>query len=62
MNKRILIVDDEASIRRLPEHPLEEREAFGATLLSATHGQKALDPKPFDPDEVFATPRQMLGL
>lgn len=42
MSYKILIVDDEAYIRRLIEQTLEELEAPDLELLSAENGEKAL--------------------
>ncbi|MCB0600636.1 MAG: response regulator [Saprospiraceae bacterium] len=43
MEKKLLIVDDEAHIRMLLEQTLEELEDEGVTILQATNGQEALD-------------------
>ncbi len=43
MGKKILIVDDEAHIRRLLEQTLEDFEDEGVTLLSACNGQEGLE-------------------
>ncbi len=43
MDKKILIVDDEAHIRMLIEQTLEELEDEGIELLFAENGQQALD-------------------
>ncbi|MDJ0705341.1 MAG: response regulator [Leptolyngbyaceae cyanobacterium MO_188.B28] len=42
MDKRILIVDDEAHIRLLMEQTLEELEDEGVALLTAANGEEAL--------------------
>lgn len=42
MEHKILIVDDEAYIRRLIEQSLEELEELGVTLLTAANGEEAL--------------------
>ncbi|HPG10686.1 MAG TPA: response regulator [Chitinophagaceae bacterium] len=43
MEKKILIVDDEAHIRMLIEQTLEELEDDGAEFLTADNGQSALE-------------------
>ncbi|MDX2163701.1 MAG: response regulator [bacterium] len=43
MTPKILIVDDEAHIRRLIERALEDVEDQGVTLITAEDGQTALD-------------------
>jgi two-component system, OmpR family, alkaline phosphatase synthesis response regulator PhoP len=43
MNQKILIVDDEAYIRRLIERSLEELEDQGVELLTADNGESALN-------------------
>jgi DNA-binding response OmpR family regulator len=43
MNQKILIVDDEAYIRRLIERTLEDLEDQGIELLTADNGESALD-------------------
>ncbi len=42
MNKKLLIVDDEAHIRMLIEQTLEDLEDEGVELLFADNGEKAL--------------------
>lgn len=42
MEAKILIVDDEAHIRRLIEQTLEELEDVGVQLLTARNGEEAL--------------------
>ena len=42
MQPKILIVDDEAHIRRLIEQTLEELEDAGVQLLTAANGEEAL--------------------
>jgi DNA-binding response OmpR family regulator len=42
MEAKILIVDDEAHIRRLIEQTLEELEDVGVQLLTAANGEEAL--------------------
>ena len=42
MDAKILIVDDEAHIRRLIEQTLEELEDVGVQLLTASNGEEAL--------------------
>jgi DNA-binding response OmpR family regulator len=42
MEPKILIVDDEAHIRRLIEQTLEELEDAGVQLLTAANGEEAL--------------------
>jgi two-component system, OmpR family, alkaline phosphatase synthesis response regulator PhoP len=42
MNKKLLIVDDEAHIRMLLEQTLEELEDEGVEFLSAENGEEAL--------------------
>ncbi|HXV97973.1 MAG TPA: response regulator [Anaerolineae bacterium] len=42
MKSKILIVDDEAHIRRLIEQTLEELEDVGVQLLTARNGEEAL--------------------
>jgi len=54
MDKKILIVDDEAHIRMLIEQTLEELEDDGVELLTATNGEDALEMiKAEMPDLVF---------
>jgi two-component system alkaline phosphatase synthesis response regulator PhoP len=43
MNRKILIVDDEAHIRMLIEQTLEELEDEGVTFLSAVNGEEAMN-------------------
>ncbi len=43
MEKKVLIVDDEAHIRMLLEQTLEDLEDEGVELLQATNGQEALN-------------------
>lgn len=43
MESRILIVDDEAHIRRLIEQTLEELEDEGVEILTAENGEEALE-------------------
>jgi DNA-binding response OmpR family regulator len=43
MNQKILIVDDEANIRRLIERTLEDLEDQGVELLTADNGESALN-------------------
>lgn len=43
MQKKLLIVDDEAPIRMLLEQTLEDLEDEGVILLQASNGQEALD-------------------
>lgn len=43
MNKKLLIVDDEAHIRMLIEQTLEDLEDEGVELLFAENGHEALD-------------------
>jgi DNA-binding response OmpR family regulator len=43
MNQKILIVDDEAHIRRLIERTLEDLEDQGVELLTADNGESALN-------------------
>lgn len=43
MEKKLLIVDDEAHIRMLLEQTLEDLEDEGVELLQATNGQEALN-------------------
>jgi DNA-binding response OmpR family regulator len=43
MNKKLLIVDDEAHIRMLIEQTLEDLEDEGVELLFADNGEKALE-------------------
>ena len=43
MGSKILIVDDEAHIRRLIEQALEELEEEGVEFLSAENGEEALE-------------------
>ena len=42
MNRKILIVDDEAHLRMLIQQALEELEDAGVELLTATNGEEAL--------------------
>jgi DNA-binding response OmpR family regulator len=42
MNRKILIVDDEAHLRMLIQQALEELEDQGVELLTATNGEEAL--------------------
>jgi two-component system, OmpR family, alkaline phosphatase synthesis response regulator PhoP len=42
MERKILIVDDEAHIRMLIEQPLEELEDDGVEFITAENGEKAL--------------------
>lgn len=54
MNKKLLIVDDEAHIRMLIEQTLEELESEGVELFFAENGQQALEMiKQERPDLVF---------
>ncbi|MEM7556060.1 MAG: response regulator [Cyanobacteria bacterium P01_A01_bin.84] len=54
MDKKILIVDDEANIRILMEQVLENLEDEGVELLIAENGQEALETiKDEEPDLVF---------
>lgn len=54
MNKKLLIVDDEAHIRMLIEQTLEELEGEGVELFFAENGQQALEMiKQERPDLVF---------
>ena len=54
MDKKILIVDDEANIRILMEQVLEKLEDEGVELLLAENGQQALETiKDEKPDLVF---------
>lgn len=54
MNKRILIVDDEAHIRLLLEQTLEDLEDEGVEILTASNGEDALEIiKEQKPDLVF---------
>lgn len=43
MDKKILIVDDEAHIRMLIEQTLEDLEDEGVELLTASNGEEALE-------------------
>jgi two-component system alkaline phosphatase synthesis response regulator PhoP len=43
MDKKILIVDDEAHIRMLIEQTLEDLEDDGVEIMTATNGEEALD-------------------
>ncbi len=43
MDRKILIVDDEAHIRMLIKQTLEELEDEGVELLTATNGEEALE-------------------
>jgi DNA-binding response OmpR family regulator len=43
MNQKILIVDDEAHIRRLIERTLEDLEDQGVELITADNGESALN-------------------
>ena len=43
MEKKILIVDDEAHIRMLIEQTLEDLEDEGVEIITATNGEEALD-------------------
>ena len=43
MEKKLLIVDDEAHIRMLLEQSLEDLEDEGVVILQASNGQEALD-------------------
>ncbi len=43
MERRILIVDDEAHIRLLIEQTLEELEDEGVEILTAENGEEALE-------------------
>jgi two-component system, OmpR family, alkaline phosphatase synthesis response regulator PhoP len=43
MDKKILIVDDEAHIRMLIEQTLEDLEDEGVEIMTATNGEEALD-------------------
>ena len=43
MNKKLLIVDDEAHIRMLLEQTLEELEEDGVEFLTAENGEEALE-------------------
>ena len=43
MEKKLLIVDDEAHIRMLLEQTLEDLEDEGVTLIQATNGKEALE-------------------
>lgn len=43
MNRKLLIVDDEAHIRMLIEQTLEDLEDEGVELLMATNGEEALN-------------------
>lgn len=43
MNRKILIVDDEAHIRLLLEQTLEDLEEEGVTLLTAADGEEGLE-------------------
>ncbi len=43
MNRTVLIVDDEAHIRRLIERALEDLEDEGVELLTADNGEDALN-------------------
>lgn len=43
MNRKILIVDDEAHIRLLLEQTLEDLEDEGVTLLTAADGEEGLE-------------------
>lgn len=54
MNKKLLIVDDEAHIRMLIEQTLEDLEDEGVEMFFAENGQQALDLiKQEKPDLVF---------
>lgn len=54
MNKKILIVDDEAHIRMLIEQTLEDLEDEGVELLTASNGEEALEAiKSEQPNLVF---------
>ncbi len=54
MNKKLLIVDDEAHIRMLIEQTLEDLEDEGVELLFADNGEKALSIiQEEEPDLVF---------
>ncbi len=54
MNKKLLIVDDEAHIRMLIEQTLEDLEDDGVELLFAENGEEALELiKKEEPDLVF---------
>ena len=54
MNKKLLIVDDEAHIRMLIEQTLEDLEDEGVEMFFAENGQQALDLiKAEKPDLVF---------
>lgn len=54
MDKKLLIVDDEAHIRMLIEQTLEDLEDEGVELLFADNGEKALEIiKDEEPDLVF---------
>lgn len=54
MNKKLLIVDDEAHIRMLIEQTLEDLEDEGVELLFAENGEQALNTiKDEKPDLVF---------
>ena len=43
MDKKILVVDDEAHIRMLIEQTLEDLEDEGVEIMTATNGEEALD-------------------
>lgn len=43
MNRKILIVDDEAHLRMLIQQTLEELEDEGVELLAASNGEEALE-------------------
>lgn len=43
MDKKILIVDDEAHIRMLIEQTLEDLEDEGVEIMTATNGEEALE-------------------
>ena len=54
MNKKLLIVDDEAHIRMLIEQTLEELEDAGVEMFFAENGEQALEMiKTEKPDLVF---------
>lgn len=54
MNKKLLIVDDEAHIRMLIEQALEDLEDEGVEIMTASNGEEALETiKAEEPDLVF---------
>ena len=54
MDRKILIVDDEAHLRMLIQQTLEELEDEGVQLLTASNGEEALDTiRSAKPDLVF---------